>query len=538
VAAPRIDTRTRTNGDESEERGDRGWRRILVLACVAAVSVVGSILFISQSPHGVHASPDSFTYLSAATNLARGQGWTYAFGEAGAPITLFPPLYPLLLTVPALLGVQTFDWVLWQNALLLWALSFAVGLTVLEATGRSLVPSLLAVLLVQLGTPTTTAYAHIWSEPLFYPIVVVVLASVARHLATGRTSWLVIAAASTSAGMLTRYAGLSVFVAACVLLLGWPGTSVLSRARRTGLFVAIAIPLSGLWVMRNLATSGTLTGDNKLVHSLSGEEVVEGLRTIASWFAPLPSEDGTSWFLLLFTVSFVLLLILFLPSILRPERLASFSLPPVVAVCSVYAATHFAFIMAANAFSTRSPPFNDRILGSAFAPMVIALVVSGHAMWNTFPGRRVLQAALLAVGSSLLALSVVAATNTMPLLYASEQGTFPYYGRISRSLEGVITPESVLLSNRANIAWFLTGRPAASLPRSCRGGQILPNPEYDRELRALATELGDSTRQVIFFRRSPRCEPFSLNGLREALRLEHVGPKDEVFVLEGPASRG
>ena len=429
MAAPRIETRTRTNGDGSEERRDRGWRRILVLACVAAVSVVGSILFITQSPHGVHASPDSFTYLSAAANLASGQGWTYAFGEVGAPITLFPPLYPLLLTLPELLGAETFDWVLWQNAFLLWALSFAVGVTVLEATGGSLIPALLAIILVQLGTPTTTAYAHIWSEPLFYPIVVIVLASLARYLATGRTRWLVIAAASTSAGMLTRYAGLSVFVAACILLLGWPGQSIWGRLRRTGLFVAIAIPLSGLWVMRNLATSGTLTGDNKLVHSLSGEEVVEGLRTIASWFVPLPPEGGTPWFLLLFTMSFVLLLALLLPSMLRPERLASFRLPPVVAVCSVYAATHFAFIMAANAFSTRSPPFNDRILGSAFAPMVIALVVIGHAMWDAFPGRRVLHAVLLAVGSSLLALSVVAATDTMPLLYASEQGTVPFYRR-------------------------------------------------------------------------------------------------------------
>ena len=128
-----------------------------------------------------------------------------------------------------------------------------------------------------------------------------------------------------------------------------------------------------------------------------------------------------------------------------------------------------------------------------------------------------------------------AATVTMPAIYGSEQGTRPYYRGISRSLENVIAPRDILLSNRANIAWFLTGRAVASLPRSCFGGQVLPNPTYDEELGDLARSLADDPRQVIFFRRSPKCEPFSMEGLKAVLRLEQVGPKGPVFVLEGPS---
>jgi hypothetical protein len=251
-------------------------------------------------------------------------------------------------------------------------------------------------------------------------------------------------------------------------------------------------------------------------------------------FVPADAGGEARILLALFTAVAVLLLLLLAYALIRPGRTDPIELRPVVAVCLVYAAIHFAFIVVANAYSTRSPPFNDRILGPAFAPMVIAVVVLGHAIWEAFRRRRSVQIVLLTLAGSLLALSVAAATVTMPAIYGSEQGTRPYYRGISRSLENVIAPRDILLSNRANIAWFLTGRAVASLPRSCFGGQVLPNPTYDEELRDLARSLADDPRQVIFFRRSPKCEPFSMEGLKAVLRLEQVGPRGPVSVLEGP----
>ena len=55
---------------------------------------------LTLSPHGVHTTSDSFTYLGAADRLASGEGWTYPFGDVGAPVTLFPPLYPAVLAHP------------------------------------------------------------------------------------------------------------------------------------------------------------------------------------------------------------------------------------------------------------------------------------------------------------------------------------------------------------------------------------------------------------------------------------------------------
>jgi hypothetical protein len=536
MAAARTDPRTRSEAADDREGQDRRRRDLLVVIGLLAVSAIGPIFLLATSPYGVHATPDSFTYLGAADQLARGRGWTYPFGFPGSPITLFPPLYPLLLAVPEVLDVSVFRWTTGQNAILLGAFCFVVGVTVAQVT-RAFVPAALAALLVALGTPTITAYAHLWSEPLFFPLVVVILAALARFLATWRARWLVLSGAACSVAMLTRYAGFSVWVAACLLLLSWPRQRPLQRLSRTALFVAVSLPLSALWSLRNLATSGTLTGDNNLVHGLTARDVIGGLGTVASWFVPEELEGRTRVLLVVVAVAFLVLLGLVIwawirwrPSIAPPAGW------PIVVVCFTYAAIHFAFIAVANAYSTRSPPFNDRILGPSFAPLVMAIVVLGHAIFRALP-RWTVRIGVPTTAAGLLLVSGVAAAATAKEQLTPVKGTLTDYRRIEREIGPAIRPAALLFSNRANIAWFLTGRAVRGLPRSCAGGQVLPNPTYDRELRDLSGRLGERPRQVIFFRNSPKCEPFTLEGLMAALRVEQVGPIAPVLVMEGPTAR-
>lgn len=536
MAVARADPRTGADASDDRDREGRRRRPLLVVIGLLAVSAVGAILLLANAPYGVHASPDSFTYLGAADRLARGHGWTYPFGSPGSPVTLFPPLYPLLLAVPEVLDVSVFHWVTWQNAILLGIFSFAVAITVAQAT-RAFVPAALAAALVALGTPTITVYAHLWSEPLFFPLVVVILAALARFLATGRTRWLVLSGAACSVAMLTRYAGLSVSVAACLSLLAWPGQRPLQRIARTALFIAIALPLSVLWSLRNLATSGTLTGNNNLVHGLTAHDVIGGLGTVASWLIPEQLEGRTRVLLVVVATMFLVLLGLLVWAWVGSRLpLAPPGGWPIVVVCLTYVTIHLAFIAIANAFSTRSPPFNDRILGPSFAPLVIAIVVIGHAIWRGLP-RLPVRVGVAVTALAMLVVSATAATATAEKELAPVRGTLTDYRRLAGEIGPAIRPDAELLSNRANIAWFVTGRAVEGLPRSCSGGHVLPNPTYEEELRDLSRRLGDRPRQVIFFRRSPKCEPFSLEGLKAALRVERVGPIAPVFLMDGPAPR-
>jgi hypothetical protein len=61
-----------------------------------------------------------------------------------------------------------------------------------------------------------------------------------------------------------------------------------------------------------------------------------------------------------------------------------------------------------------------------------------------------------------------------------------------------------------------------------------PNPDFRRELRSLSEHLDDEPRQVLIFKKSKDCEPYSLEGVR-MLRLERRARLAKVLVLEGPA---
>ena len=449
-------------------------------------------------------------------------------------MTLFPPLYPAVLALPELLDIGTFGWVTWQNAALLAAFSAVVGLTVATATRGSAVAAAVAVTLTYLGTPTVITYARIWSESIFLPLVVAILACLDRFLVTRRTAWLVGSSILTSVALVTRYAGLAVLAASCLLLAVWPRRRIVERARHVALYAGIALPASAAWLIRNHVRSGTLTGDNQLIHGLTFEDVVEGFRTIGSWFFHDPIDHPSRWPIVIVTAAAIVIVVVLTAIVVRRKEPATITLPSIVAVCLTYVVVHVSFIAIADAFSTRAPPFNDRILGPAFAPLMIAVVVMGHAVWVASP-YRVLRLALAAAALSLVVSSVVAAAYIMPRNYGTRVGSESDYRDLSDALQGVIGRGPVLLSNRPNVGWFIAAEPVSGLPRSCRGGRVFPDPTYPRELRLLAQRLGDAPRQVLIFKNGKECEPFSVDGLKETLRLTRLARLPKVIVLEGPS---
>jgi hypothetical protein len=505
------------------------------LALVVLVSLAGGIAMVVASPHGVHVTNDSFSYLGAADSLADGRGWTYPFGEVGAPVTLFPPLYPAVLAIPASIGMDPFAWVLWQNALLLVVFTLVVGAVVLSATRGSAFASVVAMIVTLLGMPTVATYSRVWSETFFLPLVVGVLATVGRFLVRGRLRWLVVAGVLSSLAMVTRYAGLSLLATVCLVLALAPGKRGVERLRAIGIYAAVALPLSAAWVVRNQLRSGTLTGDNELIHGLDLADVIDGLGTMGSWLVHDPIADPSQWPSVVAFVVVVLVVLAGLIEAVTRERANMPSPSPIAWVCLAYVIVHFTFIAVANAFSTRAPPFNDRLLGPAFAPLVIAVVVIGHDLWSSPRWRPMMRGAVAVGAIALLASSSIAAVGTVPRNFGTEVRSREQLSELSGILEGVLDRDAEQFSNRANVAWFVLDVPVSSLPESCRGGRVLPSLTYERDLRRLSEHLADRPRQVYVFQNRAECEPYSLEELMRELRLERRGRGPRILVLGGPA---
>ena len=85
-------------------------------------------------------------YIMMARSLLQGRGWTLE----GAPVEVFPPLYPALLAFTGLFGADPMEGARWLQAAL-WAVNvFSVGFITYRFSGNSF-PAALFALLITLG---------------------------------------------------------------------------------------------------------------------------------------------------------------------------------------------------------------------------------------------------------------------------------------------------------------------------------------------------------------------------------------------------
>ena len=89
------------------------------------LSLIGILLvFVSTTNYGIGISPDSISYISAAKSLLSGNGFvTYD----GAPFTLFPPLFPGILALLGLAGIDILIGLRFLNSIIFGLIIFFSG---------------------------------------------------------------------------------------------------------------------------------------------------------------------------------------------------------------------------------------------------------------------------------------------------------------------------------------------------------------------------------------------------------------------------
>ena len=84
-----------------------------------AMLIVGIGLFVAATRRGIGLSPDSAYYISGARCLLRGDGISFPAGDGTPiPISLWPPMYHLVLAFPMSLGISEFTSARWINGFL------------------------------------------------------------------------------------------------------------------------------------------------------------------------------------------------------------------------------------------------------------------------------------------------------------------------------------------------------------------------------------------------------------------------------------
>lgn len=276
-----------SSSGNSRKRGFRGVfggvdRFTLALALISLLGAAH--VWARGAVYGVAINADSVYYINAARNLLAGEGLRI-IQDTVAPIVHWPPLYPLALAVPGIVGIDAHDAAGPMNALAFGLAAFAVG----RWARRRLESKALALwgcAAVALAPPLAEMASWALSETPFILLTTLALIAADDYPRDGRRAPFARMAALSALAWMTRYIGYALVGSILALVVLRGGASLRGRARAALIYGAIAALPMALWLSRNMLASGTLVGNRRYPQTEISQVANSVAVAVGGWFAP------------------------------------------------------------------------------------------------------------------------------------------------------------------------------------------------------------------------------------------------------------
>lgn len=231
--------------------------------------------------YGVSVTWDSMVYIDGANKLLTGN--FLIAHTAGSP-----PLFPILLTSANLFAVDPRD-----IAGPLNAAAFGLSVFIAGQWLRSRIESNFLIvwgcLAVMFSIPLTNAASMALTESVFVLLTILTLVEIDKFLNTSQRSSLIWAALFTALACMTRYAGIALIMTIVLLLIFQRNVKPFESVKRIVAYLLIAITPLGLWLLRNILVTGTITGKRPPSNATLLETLEQTNVVISKWvFLNLP----------------------------------------------------------------------------------------------------------------------------------------------------------------------------------------------------------------------------------------------------------
>lgn len=470
----------------------------LTLVALLVVPVLGSILCVIATRHGIGIGQDSAAYMGAADNLLHGRGITTPFDLSGStlspaqvfavygavPLVHFPPLYPISLAAISSTGLSIASGARWLNAILMGANLFVFELLVRRfSTSRLLVPIAAALLL--LAGPAVFFHQNLllidegaWSEPLFLFVFLLSVLFIDVYLDHATPGWFVGIAVCVALAPLIRYVGFSIVAGAAIAMLLWAPLTRPRRWKAAAMLVVCGLTPSVAW---SFVTSSVLHGGSARQFAWHAPSApIHWLLYIGSgWILPgsIPGLLREALFVVILLAAGLLLLV---DRVQNKEGRQQHSH---VAVLAIFAATYLAVLMFTLAFLDDTTPLDNRIL-CPLIPLLYLFLIKAISTIDVRAGN----------GSLILAaLCLIAASDAVvPTLSVVDHGT-PSGNTLmtSATMRAVrrLPPDTVIATGVNTLLYTDTGRASMRVPVRVHQLTNRPNGSFTSQLRQLAAIL-------------------------------------------------
>lgn len=468
---------------------------ILVLLLAASVFV-----YMKGTEEGIGLVSDSVNYINGARSIAQGRGY---FRESGGgtlkPITNFPPLYSIVLSIPMRFGMDGLT-AAWWVSLIFFVLNIcAVVFLVYEGSGCQWSGLLGGAVFLSLS-PFLSYQFYAMSEPVYFFAILMAFLLFIRGSRSGKfLSWLGCGIACGCA-FLARYIGA---VSLCAI---FGAIIVFIREKKLkalgGLFSG-ALPLMAAWLIRNKLVSGNASNRQVLSHWVTADDLKHGVMIFWRWIFPERYgnlEQPVNW-MILATVGFLILAVIFLIVVMiRAFKGTDYAHPMrLFWTYLLFIPGYLAFVILTISLFDASVNIEERILFPAFMVGLLALLNEAGAF---------VRSKWKPVGYALLAVcvlsGVVSGIDTMKNIGSlSESG----YGwgwsgwKDSPAMKRIAAfPEDIqIYSNQPEAVSLWAGRGAFALMDPIDPSSEMKREGYDETLQEIRRQVQDGESVLVFF---------------------------------------
>ena len=429
-----------------------------------------AVLFVTAWGCGL--SPDSVVYLDTATNLLRGNGWSFGATDGVLrPMTQYPPLFPSVVALISLTGMDVPDAARWFNAILFAGTIFLTGLAVSRYTQGSFWPAVLVSFFVLTCVPLIRIFSSALSEAafIFFGLSGMFLLSI--YLKERSPGWLVTAALGVALSCLSRYVGVTFIAAGILGLLFLNRKPLAARVADIAVWGIVSSAPVAIWATRNLSLSGHVSRYATHINVATTSKIRQhlGLAIRDAFASSLPDKVPVEIRLVAF-LGVVGLLIALSVALLRRRKdkpgatLRPAYLGPLPYVLIFFSAAYCGFISASIVLFQQGA-LNERFMTILYAIAFILLACWFYRLSNLLRAARTLKLVLLITTCGLA--FVQTGYSTIWVLRRHSEG-LGYAARTWHESAIVLTlkdlpAETLVVTNEAIPLYYLTGHPTYQL---------------------------------------------------------------------------
>ena len=273
-----VDTQPDQQAYALPSRDDSLRKNAWLSVALVAIAFVGSAnILIRSSSHGLMISHDSMHFLSAAENLVAGEGLrNYSF----EPYVRWPPLYPGVLALINLFGIDVLDGSRFLNIVTIGLITLVSGHWLSRhIQSRLLVVGTTVMIVSSYAINWVASFA--WAETLFILVTLLALTKLSDFLNRRTIRSLALSILFSSFATLTRYLGIAIVIAAVLLVMADKKISVRKRLTYSAAYGTISLMPTAAALAYSRVSFGHYTGrsswrtDLPLFDSL--KEISDGL---------------------------------------------------------------------------------------------------------------------------------------------------------------------------------------------------------------------------------------------------------------------